>query len=91
MNTPAHDSAPKACGEKSEVEYAREFSIIAWRTMAAIVPFIVIWTLALNQGGYWWLVFAVCAIFALIAGAKSKKRIETLIRLSRESKNKEKA
>ncbi|MCD8482043.1 MAG: hypothetical protein LR015_04830 [Verrucomicrobia bacterium] len=70
----------------TEAKQAEKFPSLFYCGIALIAVVVLAWTKALESGGMWWIMFAVCAVAGLIIGEKIKRRLESMIRISRESR-----
>ena len=71
---------------RTEAKQAEKFPSLFYCGIALIAVVVLVWTKALESGGMWWILFAVCAVAGLIFGERMKRRLESMIQISRESK-----
>ena len=82
------DPASKALKERS---YAAELGAYFIGATLLLIGFLALWSKAFLDGGLWWLFAAVAFVLGLVVGERLKRRIEPLIRLSRELRNDDKS
>jgi len=73
-----------------ERRYAAELGVYFASVTLLLAGFLTLWFKAINDGGFWWIVAAVVLVLGVIVGERLKKRVETLIRLSREARGEKK-
>jgi hypothetical protein len=67
----------------TELENATRFAEIIVVGGALLVGFLALWDTTITRGGIWWAAFIPYTILGIVAGTKTKRRMEALVRESK--------